>query len=781
MDVEMPAPEALVDICDAVICFSHLRWNFVFQRPQHLLTRVARSFPVLFFEEPTDTAEGELPSLDINQHDGVTVIVPRLPAGLSPAGSLDAQRVLLDCFIAEQGIVRPLLWYYTPMSLGFSDHLGPVATIYDCMDELSCFLGAPAMMRQMEQQLLAKADVLFTGGHSLYQAKRGLHSNVHAIPSSVDVAHFRAARDIVEEPDDQAAIPHPRLGFYGVIDERFDIGLIGELSRLRPEWHIVLIGPVAKIDPALLPRHANIHYLGPKSYGELPGYVAGWDVAIMPFALNEATRYISPTKTPEFLAAGRPVVSSAIVDVVEDYGKRGLVAIAEGAEGFAEEIGKILGRVEREDWLGEVDAALADLSWDATCERMMEQVEKVVRARGGAIAAPPLPRRWAALPRGFDYLIVGAGFAGAVLAERLAARSGKRVLVLDRRPHIGGNAYDAYDDAGILVHRYGPHIFHTNSERIFNYLSRFTAWRPYEHRVLAYVDGRMVPIPINLTTINELYGLDLTPEGMEAFLSERAEAPEIIRTSRDVVLAAVGSDLYQKFFEGYTRKQWGVDPSMLDKSVTARIPTRTNTDDRYFGDQFQAMPRHGYTRMFNNMLDHRNIKVMLNTDYREVVQEIPHDRMIYTGPIDEFFNYRFGPLPYRSLQFRHVTLDRPNFQPRAVINYPSPKVPYTRITEYKHLTGQSHEKTSISFEFPCAEGDPYYPIPNPENAALYKRYQVLANTVPGVWFVGRLATYRYYNMDQVVGQALALYQQLSKMDGLIESSENDPSENIAAN
>ncbi|HLO62716.1 MAG TPA: UDP-galactopyranose mutase [Azonexus sp.] len=777
----MSPPGECAGICDAIICFSHLRWNFVFQRPHHLLTRLARSFPVFFFEEPVHPAEGETPRLDISQHDGVTVIVPRLPASISTGGAGDAQRVLLDCFIAEQGILRPLLWYYTPMSLGFSDHLGAVATIYDCMDELSCFMGASPMLPQMEQRLLARADVLFTGGHSLYQAKRGLHANVHAVPSSVDVAHFRAARDIVEEPADQAAIPHPRLGFYGVIDERLDIALLGELSLLRPDWQIVLIGPVAKIDPARLPRQPNIHYLGPKSYDELPGYVAGWDVAIMPFALNEATRYISPTKTPEFLAAGRPVVSSAIVDVVEDYGKRGLVAIAEGAAGFAEEIGKILGRVEREDWLGEVDAALADLSWDVTCERMMAQIEKVAQAREGAIAVPPRPRRWAPLPRGFDYLIVGAGFAGAVLAERLAVGSGKRVLLIDRRPHIGGNAYDAYDDAGILVHRYGPHIFHTNSERIFNYLSRFTAWRPYEHRVLAYVDGHMVPIPINLTTINELYGLDLTPEGMEAFLAERSEPPETIRTSRDVVLAAVGSDLYQKFFEGYTRKQWGVDPSMLDKSVTARIPTRTNTDDRYFGDQFQAMPRHGYTRMFENMLDHRNIKVMLNTDYREVVEEIPHDRMIYTGPIDEFFNYRFGPLPYRSLQFRHVTLDRPSFQPRAVINYPSPKVPYTRITEYKHLTGQCHEKTSISFEFPCAEGDPYYPIPTPANAALYKRYQVLANTVPGVWFVGRLATYRYYNMDQVVGQALALYQQLSKMDGLIESSENDPSENLAAN
>lgn len=360
----------------------------------------------------------------------------------------------------------------------------------------------------------------------------------------------------------------------------------------------------------------------------------------------------------------------------------------------------------------------------------------------------------------FDYLIVGAGFAGSVLAERLAAGAGKRVLLIDRRPHVGGNAYDETDEAGILIHRYGPHIFHTNSAEIASYLSRFTAWRAYEHRVLAHVDGMLVPIPINLTTINRLYGLDLDPAGVEAFLAARAEPVPVIRTSEDVVVSRVGRELYEKFFRGYTRKQWGVDPSELDRTVTARVPTRTCTDDRYFTDSFQHMPRHGYTRMFENMLDHDNIRLMLGTDYKDVVGKVRYDRLIFTGPIDEFFGYRFGRLPYRSLRFQHQTLDRERLQPVAVVNYPELAVPYTRVTEYKHLTGQAHPRTSVTYEYPAAEGDPYYPVPRPENTELFRRYQALADRTPGVYFVGRLATYRYYNMDQVVGQALSLYARL---------------------
>lgn len=359
----------------------------------------------------------------------------------------------------------------------------------------------------------------------------------------------------------------------------------------------------------------------------------------------------------------------------------------------------------------------------------------------------------------FDYLIVGAGFAGSVLAERLASQSGKKILIIDTRAHIGGNAYDHYDAAGILVHKYGPHIFHTNSREVFEYLSHFTQWRSYEHRVLASVDGQLVPIPINLDTVNQLYGLSLTSFQVEEFFASVAERKEYIRTSEDVVVSKVGRELYEKFFRNYTRKQWGIDPSELDKSVTARVPTRTNRDGRYFTDTYQAMPLYGYTRMFEKMLSHPQIKIMLNTDYREIEEVIPYREMIYTGPVDEFFDYRYGKLPYRSLEFKHETHNMPVHQPVAVVNYPNEHL-YTRVTEFKYLTGQEHTKTSIVYEYPRAEGDPYYPVPRPENAELYKKYKALADATRGVHFVGRLATYKYYNMDQVVAQALTIYNQL---------------------
>jgi UDP-galactopyranose mutase len=359
----------------------------------------------------------------------------------------------------------------------------------------------------------------------------------------------------------------------------------------------------------------------------------------------------------------------------------------------------------------------------------------------------------------FDSLVVGAGFAGSVLAERLAAGSGRRVLVIDRRSHVGGNAYDELDAAGILVHRYGPHVFHTNSAEVYAYLSRFTAWRPYQHRVLAAVDGKLLPLPINLDTVNGLYGLDLDSAGLEAFLAARAERIAPIRTSEDVVVAKVGRDLYEKFFRGYTRKQWGLDPSQLDASVAARIPVRTDRDDRYFGDLFQAMPADGYTRLFENMLDHPNITLEVGVDYRDAVRGMRFDETFYTGPIDEFFEHRFGRLPYRSLAFEQRTFACERYQAAAVVNFPQNE-PYTRITEYKYLTGQVHPKTSVGFEYARAEGEPYYPIPRPANAALYARYRALAETVPSVRFVGRLGTYRYLNMDQVVAQALATYAKL---------------------
>jgi len=361
----------------------------------------------------------------------------------------------------------------------------------------------------------------------------------------------------------------------------------------------------------------------------------------------------------------------------------------------------------------------------------------------------------------FDYLVVGAGFAGSVLADRLARVLNKRVLICDRRSHIAGNAYDHYDNAGLLIHRYGPHIFHTNSQEVFEYLTQFTEWRNYQHRVLASVDGQLVPIPINLDTINKLYGLNLDSSQVEAFFASVAEKVNEIKTSEDVVVSKVGRELYNKFFRGYTRKQWGLDPSELDAQVTARVPTRSNRDDRYFTDAYQAMPRYGFTRMFENMLDHPNIKILLNTDYREVKDVVSYGEMIFTGPVDEFFECRYGKLPYRSLEFKHETHDRELYQEAPVVNYPNDYL-FTRITEFKYLTGQVHPKTSIVYEFSKADGDPYYPVPQPQNAQLYHKYQELAKAMPGVYFAGRLATYRYYNMDQVVAQALTLFKQIAK-------------------
>lgn len=360
---------------------------------------------------------------------------------------------------------------------------------------------------------------------------------------------------------------------------------------------------------------------------------------------------------------------------------------------------------------------------------------------------------------GSKALVVGAGFAGAIVARQLAD-AGWTVQVIDRRSHIGGNAFDEYDAHGILVHRYGPHIFHTNGERIVQYLSRFTEWRPYEHRVLGVVDGVAYPFPINRDTLNQLYGVDLDEEGAAAWFERVREPRDPVISSEDVVLNSVGRDLYEKFFLNYTRKQWGADPASLKAGVAARIPVRTNTDDRYFTDSFQAMPAAGYTQMFKRMLDHPGITVELNSHFDSKRMPNGFDHLIYTGPIDAFFDYRFGPLPYRSLRFEHEHLsDTARFQPVGTVNYPNDHA-YTRITEFRHLTGQSHTGTSIVREYPQAEGDPYYPVPNVENEELFKRYEALANDETRVTFVGRLAQYRYYNMDQVVGAALAAARRL---------------------
>ncbi len=365
-----------------------------------------------------------------------------------------------------------------------------------------------------------------------------------------------------------------------------------------------------------------------------------------------------------------------------------------------------------------------------------------------------------------DILVVGAGFAGSVVARQLA-ESGYRVLIIEKRSHIGGNAWDMKDEHGILIHPYGPHIFHTNSEKVLRYLSRFTDWRFYEHRVLAEVGDQQLPLPINRTTINRLYGLNLTEEGVADFLNEVKEPISAIKTSEDVVLSSVGKDLCDLFFRGYTKKQWGLDLSELSAGVAARIPTRTNDDDRYFTDQYQLMPIDGYGAMFNRMLDHPLISVQCDIDYFEIKNNVQVKHTVYTGSIDAFFSHQYGKLPYRSLSFEHSHIPTcDSYQQVGTVNYPNEHA-YTRITEFKKLTGQSASGTSIVKEFPQAEGDPFYPIPRPENDAIYKKYQTSAEQELNVTFVGRLAEYRYYNMDQVVASAL------SKADKIIGKLSSD--------
>ena len=767
-----------------LVCFSHLRWNFVYQRPQHLMSRSARERRVFFIEEPVPSEEAAHMKLE-KDPSGVVVVKPHLPPGLNEEQTSAAMRDLVDRFFAEK-IGDFILWYYTPMALEFSRHLQPALTVYDCMDELSLFKGAPAKLKDLEQELIHRADLIFTGGQTLYEGKKNGYDNVYLFPSSIDARHFEQARKEQVDPADQQNIPHPRLGFFGVVDERMDLDLLQDLALARPDWHLVMLGPVVKIDQENLPQAHNIHYLGMKTYDQLPQYLAGWDVTLLPFAMNDSTRFISPTKIPEYLAGGKPVVSAPIQDVINPYGKQNLVSIAKNADEFVKAIESILLRSKDETvrWLSRVDQQLSQNSWDYTWRKMMTLIESSMAGQEEEQQKnePAAKHHEATIPsiavdldvkkngngngsgrvQPFDYLIVGAGFAGSVLAERLATGSGKRVLIIDRRPHIAGNAFDYYNPDGILIHKYGPHIFHTNSHEVFNYLSQFTEWRQYQHRVLASVDGQLLPLPINLDTINKLYGLNLNAFELEDFFKKVAEPRDKIVTSEDVVISKVGRELYEKFFRNYTRKQWDYDPSELDASVTSRVPIRFNRDDRYFSDTYQSMPLQGYTRMFEQMLDHPNIKIMLNTDYQEVVGMVSFREVIFTGPVDEYFDFVYGKLPYRSLQFQFQTLNEEQHQPVAVINYPN-EYPYTRVTEFKHLTGQQHPKTSLVYEYPTMDGDPYYPIPRPENAQLYSRYQKLAAQKRGVHFAGRLGTYKYYNMDQVVAQALTLY---SKIQGL---------------
>lgn len=370
----------------------------------------------------------------------------------------------------------------------------------------------------------------------------------------------------------------------------------------------------------------------------------------------------------------------------------------------------------------------------------------------------------------FDFLIVGAGFAGAVLAERLASQGGKRCLVVDRRGHIAGNAYDSVDEAGVLVHRYGPHYFRTNSEKVVEYLSQFTGWRSVEYKILSWTEGRYWQFPINLNTFEQVIGRASTTEEMEATLAEWRVAFEKPANSEEVIVSQVGWRLYEMFFKNYTRKQWRRDPKDLDASVCGRIPIRTNRDDRFLSERFQALPSEGYTRMFEKMLAHPLIEVRLETDFEQAKREVSYGRLIYTGMIDEYYGFRFGPLPYRSLRFEPETLEQEYFQPVMQVNYPNDHE-FTRIIEIKHATGQKLPRTTIVREYP-ADYEPgkeaYYPIPAPDSKAIYAKYAELAEAEKNVSFVGRLACYRYYNMDQVVAQALSEFEKIRAGFGAVD-------------
>lgn len=374
-----------------LICLSHLRWDFVWQRPQHLLSRCARERRVFFVEEPV---YGDyVPHLSISARDcGVSVVQPHLPEGLDEIEIAAMQQALLiDELFMEHRVTDYVLWYYTPMALSFTRYLEPLARVYDCMDELSAFKFAPPGLKRLEAELLESADVVFTGGHSLYEAKRHLHSNIHPFPSSIEAIHFRQARHITTEPVDQKNIPHPRLGFFGVIDERMDLELLADVADARPDWHLVLVGPIVKIDPADLPKRNNIHYLGGKDYKELPDYLASWDIALLPFARNESTRFISPTKTPEYLAAGIPVISSSIRDVVRPYGQQGLVKIADTTTEFIQAAEFLMSdQFNRKAWLRQVDEALAFNSWDRTWMRMLHLINSAISTRYPVQATIPL-------------------------------------------------------------------------------------------------------------------------------------------------------------------------------------------------------------------------------------------------------------------------------------------------------------------------------------------------------------------------------------------------------
>lgn len=357
----------------------------------------------------------------------------------------------------------------------------------------------------------------------------------------------------------------------------------------------------------------------------------------------------------------------------------------------------------------------------------------------------------------YKYIVVGAGLAGLTIAERIANALNEKVLIIEKRNHIGGNVYDSYNEEGILIHNYGPHIFHTNDREVYQYLSQFTPWNDFWHRVLTYVDGNLIPMPITVETINKLYNLNLSCGEIEEFLKKQAVGIDEIKTSKDVALSKVGTDIYQKIFETYTKKQWGIDPGEIDTSVISRIPIRLNRDTRYFNDKYQGMPKYGYTKMCEKMISNKNIKILLNTDYKEVIDDLQYEKLIYTGPTDYFYNYMHGKMAYRSIDFVFETHYKDEYQAAPVVNYPN-DYDFTRITEFKKLTGQEHKMTTILKEFPCSEGEPYYPFPTKECKEQFALYQAEMKKEKNVIFLGRLAEYRYYNIDAVVRRALDIFE-----------------------
>jgi UDP-galactopyranose mutase len=360
----------------------------------------------------------------------------------------------------------------------------------------------------------------------------------------------------------------------------------------------------------------------------------------------------------------------------------------------------------------------------------------------------------------YDYLIVGAGFSGCVLAERITSQLNEKVLIVDKRDHIGGNCHDYYDSQGVLVHKYGPHYFRTNSQEVIDYLSKFTEWRPYEYKVKTYVSGELYPIPINRNTINKFFNINLEDEeAVKEFLEAKREKIEVPSNSEEHVLSKVGSEMYEQFFKHYTIKQWGVSPKELDASVCARIPVRLNTDDRYVTEDFQAMPLDGYHKLFNNMVTNSNITIQLNSDFKKIDDKIRFKKLIFTGPIDIFFNHKFGKLPYRSLRFEHEQHDKEFYQEWLQVNYPN-DFDFTRIVEIKHATGQKINKTTIVKEYPQSEGEPFYPMLLPKNRAIYDLYKAEADKLDDVIFLGRLAEYKYKNMDQIVAEALRIFEEI---------------------